>query len=88
MAEIVGLNGKRVDAEIPRDDTPEAVLEKLLGEIKNGTAKVTRLTIIVEGDIGDRKNHYFTRTSLATCAEAMCLASIAHRLFIAEMLDV
>lgn len=85
MSEVVGLDGQRVDGEIPREDTPEAVLECLLEELRNGKVKVSRLTIIAEDVSGDCR--YFTRTSLATTAEAMCLAAVAHQMFLDELLD-
>lgn len=88
MAEIVGLNGKRVDGEIPRDDRPEDVLEKLLAQIRDGSAKVDRLIIIVEGSIGDSTNSYFTRTSLATNSEALALTVIGQRIITDGILDI
>jgi len=88
MAEIVGLNGQKVDAEIPREDRPEDVLQTLLTEIRDGTVQVTRLIVIVEGSAGDSDNTYFTRTSLATRAEAISLTAIGQRLVIDNIFDV
>lgn len=88
MAEVVGLDGKRVDGEVPRDDRPEDVLEKLLGQIRDGSAKVTKLMIIVEGTIGESANHYFTRTSLATNSEAVALTVIGQRIIVDGVLDI
>ena len=43
MAEVVGLDGKIIGAEIPRDDRPEDVLERLFRDIKDGTLNARRL---------------------------------------------
>lgn len=88
MGKIVTLDGKQVDAEISRDDRPEDVLEKLLGEIRNGIVRPDRLMIIVEGEIKGGEAGYFTRTSLATNSEALALAVIAQRILVDGILDV
>lgn len=88
MAEVVGLDGKKVDGIIPRTDRPEDVLGRLLSEIKDGSAKIDRLIVIVEGQIGDREKHYFTRTSLATTSEAVALTVIGTRMLIDGIFDI
>jgi len=88
MSVVVGLDGKQVFDELPREDTPEFVLEKLLGQIKDGTAHVDRLIVIVEGSIGSQDNHYFTRASLATNSEALALTVIGQRILVDGILDV
>jgi hypothetical protein len=80
---VVDLSGKVVDAVIPLDDTPRAVLEKLLAEIYDGTKEPIRIVIAVE-----TKDGYFNRSSRMTNSEAVTLTTIATRLAVDSILDV
>lgn len=87
MAKVVGLNGHAVDAEIPPDSTPEAVLQKLLDEIRAGTIAPIRIIIAVEADSGVNTARYFNRSSNMTNAEAVTLTAIGHRVALFGIVD-
>lgn len=83
MGNLVGLDGKPLEGEIPVADTPEAVLSKLLDEIRAGTVQPIRLLVAVEGDAG-----FFNRSTKMTHSEAIALTNIANRLAVDSLLDV
>lgn len=85
MAEVVGLDGKPVSEEVQDSDTPEAVLERLLSDIREGRYTVKRIVIAVEHDSATR---FFTRSSRMMNSEAIALLAVAARLTMDFMLDI
>lgn len=84
MASVVDLSGAPVDRMIPSDSTPEAVLEKLLCDIRAGALSPTRLLIVGQGD--DAAARYFQRFSQMNHFEAIALATINLRMCVDEVL--
>lgn len=83
MGSVVGLDGAAVESKISADATPEAVLVKLLEDIRSKNIDVIRLVIAVECDAG-----YFNRSSCMTNSEAVTLTTIATRLTVDAIIDV
>lgn len=79
---VVDLSNRPICAEIPADDTPVAVLEKLAAEIKDGKYAAVRIVIALESDAG-----YSYRSSRMTNAEAVTLIVVSTRLVVDGILD-
>jgi len=84
--QIVGLDGKVVEEEIPAEDTAEAVLQKLLDELRAGAYKPIRLMIMLEHE-DERGYRYMQRTSRMNYSESVTMATVAQRMLLDELLD-
>ena len=88
MAEIVKLNGERVDGRVSPEDTAEAVLTKLLSDIKAGEVNPHRLFIVAEDDTLKSGHRYFCRSTCMTYADAIVLAEVGKRIEMDSLLGV
>lgn len=86
MAEIVDMSGKSINKPIRLTDTPEAVLLRLLEQIRTGEADIKRLVIIFDGHIQGFDPGFGTRASRMSSSEALALTSIGHELLMRTVL--
>lgn len=85
MGDIVGLDGKSVAQPVPDGDTPEAVLQFLIDDIRAGRYDIKRMVICVEHDAGSR---FFTRSSRMMNSEALALLAVSERLTMDALLGI
>lgn len=87
MSQVVDLSGKPVEKEIPRDDTPEAVLKDALEDMRLGNLPASHLVIVMQLRLPDGQVKYCLRSSQMNNADCITLLAVATRLELDDLLS-